>query len=123
MLAIISDIHSNTEALQAVLADIAKRNVERIICLGDIVGYGPDPVESVELVSKHASVTLMGNHDLAVVFEPAKFNIAAESSCFWTRQRIDDEKDTDRRNACWDFLGNLLVKYTVDGNDFGMGEL
>ena len=123
MLAIISDIHSNTEALKATLDDIATRNVKQIICLGDVVGYGPEPVECVELVSKHASVTLMGNHDLAVIFEPTKFNIAAESSCFWTRQRIEEEKDDGRRNACWEFLGNLPVKYAIDGNDYDMGEL
>jgi len=123
MLAVISDIHSNTEALKAVLKDIAERNVKRIICLGDVVGYGPEPIECVELVCKHASVTLMGNHDLAVTYEPTKFNMAAEMSVFWTRQRIEDEKDAGRRDACWDFLGNLPVKHTLDGDDFGMGQL
>jgi len=123
MLAVISDIHSNTEALRAVLDDIASRNVGRIMCLGDVVGYGPEPIECIEVVRKHVSVTLMGNHDQAVMYEPTKFNVAAETSCFWTRQKIENEKDLSRRNACWEFLGNLPVKHTIDGNDFGMGEL
>lgn len=123
MIAIISDIHANTEALTAVLDDIARRNVERIVCLGDVVGYGPEPVECVELVRQVAAVTLMGNHDSAVMFEPAKFNVAAENSCFWTRQRIEEEADADKRNACWEFLGTLPVKHTLDGEDLGLGEI
>ncbi|MHC4986676.1 MAG: metallophosphoesterase family protein, partial [Planctomycetota bacterium] len=55
MLAIISDIHSNTEALTAVLDDIRQREVQRIVCLGDIVGYGPDPRQCLELVRQNAS--------------------------------------------------------------------
>lgn len=122
MLAVISDIHANTPALKAVLDDIASRNVEQIICLGDVIGYGPEPTESLDLVTEHASVTLMGNHDFAVLYEPTKFNTGAESACFWTRQQLEDEPDYARRNARWDFLGSLPLKHTIAGDD-DMGEM
>ena len=123
MLAIISDIHSNTPALEAVLADIARRNVERIICLGDVVGYGPQPAECLDLVMAHASLTLLGNHDYAVLYEPVKFNTGAEAACFWTRRQLELEEDRAKRNARWDFLGGLEVKCTLRGEDYGMGEM
>jgi predicted phosphodiesterase len=61
--AIISDIHANLEALNVVLGHIDSQNVERIICLGDVLGYGPNPVECVDLVAEHCDWSLMGNHD------------------------------------------------------------
>jgi len=123
MLAIISDIHSNKEALEAVLDDIARQKVEEIICLGDVLGYGPEPGEALDLVMEHASVTLMGNHDYGVLYEPRQFNIAAEGASFWTRQQLEDEPDAQKRGARWEFLGSLSVKHTMDGGPFGMGEL
>jgi len=123
MLAIISDIHSNTEALTAVLKDIAARKVKQIICLGDVVGYGPDPRTCVDLVARHAAISLMGNHDYAVMFEPTQFNMSAESASFWTRGDLESEEDDERRNARWQFLGSLTVKHTVSGEPLGMGEL
>lgn len=123
MLAIISDIHSNTEALTAVLADIATRGVEQIICLGDVVGYGAEPRQCLDMVMRSCSVTLMGNHDYAVLYEPVKFNVGAESACYWTRQQLEDEPDIEKRNARWQFLGSLPVKYALNGEKYGMGEL
>jgi len=123
MFAVISDIHSNMEALKAVLEDIASRNVKQIICLGDVVGYGPEPKGCLDLIKDSTSTTLMGNHDYAVLYEPTRFNIGAESACFWTRQQLEDESDVDKRNARWDFLGNLPVKHTLKDEDSGLGEL
>jgi len=123
MIAIISDIHANTEALTAVLEDIAGRDVDKIICLGDVVGYGPEPKQCLDLIMAKASVTLMGNHDYAVLFEPNKFNIGAESACFWTRRQIEAEADEALRNRYWDFLGNLPVKHVLPDEDSGAGEL
>ncbi len=123
MLAVISDIHSNTLALRAVLDDIAARDVKEILCLGDVVGYGPQPKECMDLVMAQAALTLLGNHDYAVFYEPVKFNTGAEAACFWTRQQLEDEPDHQRRNARWDFLGGLPVKHTLRGDDYGMGEL
>jgi len=113
MIAIISDIHSNTDALEAVLADIAGRNVEQIICLGDVVGYGPQPKQCMELVMDNASVTLMGNHDYAVLYEPSKFNAGAENACFWTRQQIEQETNPKKRARFWDFISSMPVKHVI----------
>ncbi len=109
--AIISDIHSNLEALEAVLADIEARGVREIVCLGDVVGYGANPKECLDLVRTRCRVCLMGNHDHAVLYEPANFNIAAERACFWTRQVLEEEPDRNLRNARWQFLGGLPVRY------------
>jgi len=108
--AIISDIHSNLEALQAVLADVEERGIKEVICLGDIVGYGANPKECLDLVRKHCRLTLMGNHDHAVLFEPTNFNLPAERACFWTRQVLEDEPDPEVRRARWKFLGELPVR-------------
>ena len=123
MLAIISDIHSNLEALAAVLADIAGREVEQIVCLGNVIGYGPDPCECLDLVSRHAAVTLMGNHDYAVLYEPSKFNTGAEAACFWTRQQLDGEPDVQRRGRSWEFLSNLPVKHTMTHPEADIGDM
>jgi diadenosine tetraphosphatase ApaH/serine/threonine PP2A family protein phosphatase len=123
MLAVISDIHGNTEALVEVLKDIAARKIRQVICLGDVVGYGPEPKECVDLVSKYAAVTLMGNHDYAVMYEPNQFNLSAETASFWTRAALEAEPDAEKRNARWEFLGSLPVKHTVSGEPLGMGEL
>lgn len=70
MWAILSDVHANLEALQAVLADIERQKVERLFCLGDMVGYGPDPLECLNLIVARCEVVLMGNFDLALLMEP-----------------------------------------------------
>ncbi|MDD4890414.1 MAG: metallophosphoesterase family protein [Phycisphaerae bacterium] len=114
VLAIISDIHGNLEALTAVLADIKARGIERIICLGDVVGYGPDPLPCLDLIRRSCQVTLCGNHDQAVLLEPNNFNVGAERACFWTRQCLEDEPDAKLRDDRWRFIGRLPVKH-VDG--------
>jgi len=85
---ILSDIHSNLEALEAVLEDIGKISPsDKLICLGDVVGYGPNPNECIELMKERAGVTIMGNHDHAVLglTDPAYFNPYAAYMVFWTR--------------------------------------
>lgn len=67
-IAFISDIHGNLAALEAVLADIDKRNIETVVCLGDIIGYGPDPAACVRLVSKRCLVSVMGNHEAMLIY-------------------------------------------------------
>jgi predicted phosphodiesterase len=64
--AILSDVHANEAALRTVLTDATDMHVKRIVCLGDVFGYGPDPVEALELTCRRAHVCLAGNHDLAV---------------------------------------------------------
>ena len=106
--ALISDIHGNLEALQAVLQDIAKQSVEDIYCLGDVIGYGPNPCECLDLVMSRAKITILGNHDQAALFDPDGFNPMALQAIYWTRDRLDNgpggRMAVDRR---WDFLGEL----------------
>src|SRR5687768_18533328 len=110
MIAILSDIHSNLEALTAVLAEVDRRGVQDIVCLGDIIGYGPNPMECLDLVIQRAKVALMGNHDFAVFYEPFNFNAGAEQACFWTRQCFESDPDPERRGRRWKFLGGLQVR-------------
>ncbi len=104
--AIVSDIHGNHVALQAVLADIATQDCEQIVCLGDIVGYGPEPNACIDEVC-HFSACILGNHDLAALFGPEGFSNAAEQAILWTRQQIESG---DSPEACFrrlNFLAHL----------------
>ena len=105
MRAIISDIHGNLEALEAVLAEIdARDDVDEIFCLGDIVGYGPDPCGCLDAVRERCDFTLLGNHDQAVLFDPEGFNATAERAVFWHRRQIETSRGGNDR---MDFLGAL----------------
>lgn len=115
MFAIISDIHSNFEALKTVMADIDRRKIQTIYCLGDVIGYGPDPGDCLDLVSQRASFSLAGNHDYAVFYEPTNFNVAAERAAFWTRGALEEEKDAGKRNDRWKFLASLMPRHEMDG--------
>ena len=114
MLAIISDIHSNLEALTAVLAEIERRGITEIVCLGDIVGYGPNPIECLDIVAQRCAVALMGNHDFAVFYEPYNFNAGAESASYWTRQQFENDPMPQRRAMRWKFLANLPVRHRTN---------
>ena len=107
--AIISDIHGNLEALHAVLEDIDRQRVDAIYCLGDIVGYGPNPCECAELVRDRCSVVILGNHDQGALFDPEGFNTGAEKAIRWTRSQIESHDRLPKyRNAqVGDFLGEL----------------
>jgi len=106
--AILSDIHGNLEALQAVLEHVAEQQVDEIYCLGDIVGYGPNPCQCLDLVIDSCQICLLGNHDQGAMFDPEGFNSGAERAIFWTRNQLENSggnrEQIDRR---WDFLGML----------------
>lgn len=105
--ALISDIHSNLEALEAVWADIEQQGVDEIYCLGDIVGYGPNPGECVDRVTR-CNACLLGNHDQGALFDPEGFNTGAERAIFWTRQQLENGKGaSDDRLRRWNFLAGL----------------
>jgi diadenosine tetraphosphatase ApaH/serine/threonine PP2A family protein phosphatase len=105
--ALISDIHSNLEALEAVLADIAEQGASEIYCLGDLVGYGPNPREVIDQVM-NCRVCLLGNHDQGALFDPEGFNSGAERAIFWTRNELENGAGTPAERARrWDFLGEL----------------
>jgi len=91
--AIISDIHSNLEALTKALEIIDQRSVDEIICLGDIVGYGANPNECLALIRQQCKTVIKGNHDEALLSESitAHFTEDARSAIEWTRKRISEE--------------------------------
>ena len=86
--AILSDIHANLEALEAVLADIASEGVDSIYCLGDIVGYGPNPRECIDRVMSF-DLSILGNHDQGALYDPEGFSSGAERAIFWTRDQLE----------------------------------
>ncbi|MBI2142536.1 metallophosphoesterase family protein [Candidatus Woesearchaeota archaeon] len=92
-LAFISDIHSNLEALNAVLADIRKRKIRKVYCCGDIVGYGANPNEVIRLFRERKIVSVMGNHDLnaAIMIHPEWFNELAAEAIVWTNSRLTEK--------------------------------
>ncbi|MBM4162404.1 MAG: metallophosphoesterase family protein [Ignavibacteria bacterium] len=92
-LAIISDIHGNLEALTAALELIDSRGVDEIICLGDVVGYGANPNECLDLIRQRCMVILLGNHDAAAVDLSIanSFTMNARLSALWTRQALLDK--------------------------------
>ena len=104
--AIISDIHSNLEAFEAVLKDIDTQGVDEIYCLGDLVGYGPNPLEVTDLVMKRVKKCLLGNHDHAALIDPEGFNVSAEQAIYWTRDQLESNSD-GKASQRWDFLGEL----------------
>ncbi|MFN3190455.1 MAG: metallophosphoesterase family protein [Aureliella sp.] len=114
--ALISDIHGNLEALNTVLADIQEQNIDRIVCLGDIVGYGPNPCQCLDLVMKRCELTILGNHDQAALFDPEGFNPVALRAIYWTRDELDRGPGSATViNGRWDFLSEL-PRFHKDGD-------
>jgi diadenosine tetraphosphatase ApaH/serine/threonine PP2A family protein phosphatase len=109
--AVITDIHANLPALEAVLASAEKRRVEQIWCLGDVVGYGADPEACTALVRERCVVCLVGNHDLAVLGEldVSSFSETARAAVDWTRERVGA--------ATLEFLGGLEPAMSYAGLD------
>lgn len=89
--AILADIHANLAAFEAVLEDIdGKGGVDELWCLGDIVGYGPEPCECINLLGKYITVCVVGNHDLGAIgkLDLSYFNPAAAAACRWTAGQL-----------------------------------
>lgn len=108
--AIISDIHGNYDALSAVLGDIARSRVDRVVCLGDIVGYGAEPQQCIAAVRGLDGWTVAGNHDYGAIgkLDPSYFNANARRACEWTAAALSA---ADRR-----FLAALPLRHSaVDG--------
>lgn len=107
--AFISDIHANLDALETVLADIAGQSIDRIVCLGDIVGYGPNPNECVARVREVAEVTVVGNHDYAALgrIDTLGFNEYARAAADWTAAALDPDSVS--------YLESLPLDTVLDG--------
>lgn len=111
-IAVISDIHSNIYALEVILQDIQKRrNIDEIICLGDIVGYYPFPNECIELIREECSISMLGNHDAGVIGDEPSFyfNPTAYTMIQWTQDNIHAE------NKKW--LTTLPRRKTIERDD------
>ena len=109
--AIIADIHANLAAFKAVLDDIESRGgVSEIWCLGDIIGYGPEPHECIALLRETKHVCVAGNHDWAAIgkIDTADFNSDAAAACNWTAEQLSPEDG--------DYLTNLPL--VIEKGDF-----
>jgi diadenosine tetraphosphatase ApaH/serine/threonine PP2A family protein phosphatase len=107
--AVISDVHANRHALDAVLVAVDEADVAAVWCLGDTVGYGPQPNECCDLVRGRADVCLVGNHDLVALGELSilDFNDEAAVAARWTNAQLTDSSET--------FLRSLRPQAELDG--------
>jgi diadenosine tetraphosphatase ApaH/serine/threonine PP2A family protein phosphatase len=105
--ALISDIHGNLEALDAVLADIAARDIDEIFCLGDMIGYGPNPRECIDRVMKNCRVSLLGNQEQGVLLDLARADDPNDRAVNGTREEpwyLGESVENEIRKA---YLANL----------------
>jgi len=138
-IAVISDIHGNLQALEAVLKEIEREDVHGIWCLGDIVGYGADPNECCSLVRREAEIVLSGNHDMAVTGELSleEFSRGAAIAARWTQKALDPDHaawlrdcppageargiglyHASPRDPVWEYvLSSLLAELCFDAQD------
>ncbi|MBF0198183.1 MAG: metallophosphoesterase family protein [Planctomycetes bacterium] len=109
MIAIISDIHSNIEALKAVATDIKAKNITRVVVLGDVVGYGPNPAECLKLIRQlKPEVILMGNHEHALIHgSPHNMHPRARTTIDWTRSILSQED--------LDYIRGWPTEFNIDG--------
>lgn len=111
MKAIISDVHSNIEALKAVLEDIATQGADEIVCLGDVAGYGADVEECIDLVEKMCRFCLSGNHDYAVIMLPDRFNPLAMEAILYAKHHLRPSAlSVGRKRARWHYLESLPTR-------------
>jgi len=105
---ILSDIHGNFEALQTVIGLYRDESVENFLCLGDIVGYGANPKECIDIIRELKAVCIAGNHDWAVSgkLDPVYFNPVAKEAVLWTQKQLSSEDI--------DFLNNLGLVFKND---------
>jgi diadenosine tetraphosphatase ApaH/serine/threonine PP2A family protein phosphatase len=110
--AVISDVHANRHALDAVLGAVEAERADAVWCLGDTVGYGPQPNECCDLVRERADLCLVGNHDLVVLgaLTVSDFNDEAAAAAIWTSDVLSEPSH--------DFLASL--KPTAEANGVGL---
>jgi len=106
---LMSDIHGNLEALRAVMKFLERIEPFQLYCLGDIVGYGADPKDCLQILQDESNLILAGNHDLAVagVINCSDFNPIAQAAVEWTRRQLDEDDLSE--------LANLPLVY-IDGD-------
>jgi diadenosine tetraphosphatase ApaH/serine/threonine PP2A family protein phosphatase len=106
--AIVSDVHSNIEALEAVLDDIHENECEEIVCLGDLLGYGPSPRQVLKIAMDLFEFTLLGNHEEGILYQPVGFNWKAEASAWWTKDQLKSPHYPAHENRkYWSYLEQM----------------
>lgn len=116
MIAFISDIHSNTEALSVCLAEIDRLGADRVICLGDIIGYGPEPRETLAMVMDRAEFSLLGNHEHGAMFYASDFNPRARAAIDWTRDQLNRrDRPREENMKLWTYLDGMRQEHREDG--------
>ena len=108
-IAVLADIHSNLEALEAVLRALERARIDRFVCVGDVVGYGANPKECIDLVREKCDIVIAGNHDWAVAGRLSMefFNTYAREAIAWTRERLPPA------DISW--LRDLPIQADLDG--------
>lgn len=116
MVAIVSDIHANIEALTTVMKDIDQQGIDEVVCLGDVVGYGPDPIPCVEIAQKFFRWTLMGNHDQALFNGATGFNPRAKGAIAAHLELLQPAWYSKReKKEHWNFLKRMPLRYMEEG--------
>ena len=118
MIAIVSDIHSNLAALEAVLEVCEQKGVSTIYCLGDVIGYGPEPATVAQIARDRFEIVLMGNHEEALVTGKHRFNPYAAKAIDWTRQQLGGNSLTRLfRSGDPDLIGWFKERKTFELRD------
>jgi diadenosine tetraphosphatase ApaH/serine/threonine PP2A family protein phosphatase len=116
VIAFISDIHSNTEALSVVLDDIKSRRIRDVVCLGDVIGYGPEPRECLRKVMELCRLTLLGNHEHGAMYYATDFNPKARAAIEWTKERLNSREFPREQNfELWSYIGEMPETHAEDG--------
>ena len=124
MKAIISDVHGNLEALRAVLDDIDHLGISDIVCLGDLVGYGPQPRECLDIIQTLTKCIVLGNHEEAVLSgTPLSFTPRAKRALEWTRRvLLEDEKEAPEvRKGRRSLMQSFKPQYRMHGVQYVHG--
>ena len=131
-LGILSDVHANLPALEAVIESIDAADVEEIWCLGDVIGYGAKPRECLEAVmglcteaargeGLEPGLCLQGNYEYALLNSAEDFNPNARAAIEWTREELSRAPERERALAYWDFLDGLEPLMAEDGAMYAHG--
>lgn len=116
--AILGDVQGNGEALRAVLEDIRARKIERVVCLGNVVGFGPDPVECLDLVRNNCFITIRGDHEQALLSGTDGLIPTTARLIEWAKEEIEKTGDGGQRMA---FIDNTLDSFSSAGISFFHG--
>jgi diadenosine tetraphosphatase ApaH/serine/threonine PP2A family protein phosphatase len=118
--AIIADIHSNLDALNAVLEDMRGRELKHVMCLGNIVGGGPNPIECLDIVRERCFISMLGIHDYALVHNVQLGNERAAKALAWARSLVESG-DAELAAKRWKFLEGMPERYDKNGIAFVHG--